>query len=154
MCMFYFLLKGDYHERKQRLESQQVQDEAPADKKSEKDYSKYFQAVYIPPSLKDAKKRGKEEIKYKDDFAIPEEFEGMGNGKKFYIRTYGCQMNEHDTEVMAGIFMALGYQATDTVEDANVILLNTCAIRENAENKVFGELGHLKPLKAGKPDLF
>ena len=138
---------------KQRLESQQVKAETPADKKSEKDYSQYFQAVYIPPSLKDAKNRGKEEVKYHDDFAIPEEFRGMGNGKKFYIRTYGCQMNEHDTEVMAGIFMALGYEPTNTVDDANVILLNTCAIRENAENKVFGELGHLKPLKLEKPDL-
>ncbi|WP_144550283.1 tRNA (N6-isopentenyl adenosine(37)-C2)-methylthiotransferase MiaB [Peribacillus simplex] len=138
---------------KQRLESQQVQAENPTDKKSEKDFSKYFQAVYIPPSLKDAKKRGKEEVEYHDDFAIPEGFRGMGEGKKFYIRTYGCQMNEHDTEVMAGIFMALGYQPTDTVDDANVILLNTCAIRENAENKVFGELGHLKSLKLEKPDL-
>lgn len=138
---------------KQRLESQQVQSENPADKKSEKDYSKYFQAVYIPPSLKDAKKRGKEDVEYHDDFAIPEQFRGMGEGKKFLIRTYGCQMNEHDTEVMAGIFTALGYQPTTTVDDANVILLNTCAIRENAENKVFGELGHLKSLKLEKPDL-
>ncbi|MFI8492141.1 tRNA (N6-isopentenyl adenosine(37)-C2)-methylthiotransferase MiaB [Peribacillus butanolivorans] len=138
---------------KQRLESQQVHAENPADKKSEKDYSKYFQAVYIPPSLKDAKKRGKEEVEYHDDFAIPEDFRGMGEGKKFYIRTYGCQMNEHDTEVMAGIFTALGYQPTNTVDDANVILLNTCAIRENAENKVFGELGHLKSLKLERPDL-
>lgn len=62
-------------------------------------------------------------------------------------------MNEHDTEVMAGIFTALGYQSTNTVDDANVILLNTCAIREGAENKVFGELGHLKSLKLEKPDL-
>ena len=62
-------------------------------------------------------------------------------------------MNEHDTEVMAGIFIGLGYEPTDTVEDANVILLNTCAIRENAENKVFGELGHLKPLKQRNPDI-
>ena len=73
--------------------------------------------------------------------------------RKFYIRTYGCQMNEHDTEVMAGIFMQLGYEPTDTVEDANVVLLNTCAIRENAENKVFGELGHLKQLKRKNPDV-
>ncbi|RRN70363.1 tRNA (N6-isopentenyl adenosine(37)-C2)-methylthiotransferase MiaB [Peribacillus simplex] len=138
---------------KQRLESQQVQAENSADKKSDKDFSKYFQAVYIPPSLKDAKKRGKEEVEYHDDFAIPEGFRGMGEGKKFYIRTYGCQMNEHDTEVMAGIFTALGYEPTNTVDDANVILLNTCAIRENAENKVFGELGHLKSLKLEKPDL-
>ncbi|PLT34133.1 tRNA (N6-isopentenyl adenosine(37)-C2)-methylthiotransferase MiaB [Bacillus sp. V5-8f] len=137
----------------QRLDSQKVQAENSADKKSEKDYSKYFQAVYVPPSLKDAKKRGKEEVKYHKDFGIPEEYRGMGEGRKFYIRTYGCQMNEHDTEVMAGIFMALGYEPSQTVEDANVILLNTCAIRENAENKVFGELGHLKALKMEKPDL-
>ncbi|KQL54560.1 dimethylallyladenosine tRNA methylthiotransferase [Heyndrickxia shackletonii] len=138
---------------KQRLEGQQVSTANPADKKSEKDYSKYFQSVYIPPNLKDARKRGREEVKYHKDFQIDEEFQGMGNGRKFYIRTYGCQMNEHDTEVMAGIFMQLGYEPTDTVEDANVILLNTCAIRENAENKVFGEIGHLKPLKLEKPDL-
>ncbi|MBU5211192.1 tRNA (N6-isopentenyl adenosine(37)-C2)-methylthiotransferase MiaB [Heyndrickxia oleronia] len=138
---------------KQRLEGQQIKTATPADKKSEKDYSKYFQSVYIPPNLKEAKRRGKEEVKYEKDFHISEEFKGMGNGKKFYIRTYGCQMNEHDTEVMAGIFMQLGYEPTDSVDDANVILLNTCAIRENAENKVFGEIGHLKPLKLEKPDL-
>lgn len=138
---------------KQRLESQQVQSADSSDKKSDKDYSKYFETVYTAPSLKDAKKRGKEEVAYHKDFAIPEQFHGMGQGRKFYIRTYGCQMNEHDTEVMAGIFLNLGYEPTDTVEDANVILLNTCAIRENAENKVFGELGHLKHLKKEKPDL-
>ncbi|MBS8263545.1 tRNA (N6-isopentenyl adenosine(37)-C2)-methylthiotransferase MiaB [Mesobacillus boroniphilus] len=137
----------------QRLEGQQVQTENSSDKKSSKDYSKYFETVYTAPSLKDAKKRGKEEVKYHKDFDLPEEFLGMGQGRKFYIRTYGCQMNEHDTEVMAGIFLGLGYEPTDSVEDANVILLNTCAIRENAENKVFGELGHLKHLKREKPDL-
>lgn len=135
---------------KQRLATTLVN---PSDKKSEKDYSKYFERVYIPPSLKDAKKRGKEEVKYHKDFVIPEHLKGMGEGRKFYIRTYGCQMNEHDTEVMAGIFMQLGYKPTDSTEDADVILLNTCAIRENAENKVFGEIGHLKPLKMEKPDL-
>lgn len=62
-------------------------------------------------------------------------------------------MNEHDTEVMAGIFTALGYEPTFSTEDADVVLLNTCAIRENAENKVFGELGHLKSLKRRNPDL-
>ncbi|KZR59392.1 tRNA (N6-isopentenyl adenosine(37)-C2)-methylthiotransferase MiaB [Pseudobacillus badius] len=137
----------------QRLQGQQVKEKNPTDKKSEKDYSKYFETVFLPPSLKEAKKRGKEEVAYHNDFKIDEQLRSMGSGKKFYIRTYGCQMNEHDTEVMAGIFMALGYEATDTVEDANVILLNTCAIRENAENKVFGELGHLKHLKQQRPDL-
>ena len=122
-------------------------------KKTSKDYEKYFTSVFIPPNLKEAKKRGKEEVKYFKDFTIPDQFRGMGKGRKFYIRTYGCQMNEHDTEVMAGIFMELGYEPTDRPEDANVILLNTCAIRENAENKVFGEIGHLKPLKQNNPDL-
>lgn len=144
--------KGIYMNEKQRLESQQVKQSASSTK-DEKDYSKYFQTVYMPPSLKDARKRGREEVEYHEDFAIPEQFHGMGDGRRFYIRTYGCQMNEHDTEVMAGIFMGLGYEITDSVDDADVILLNTCAIRENAENKVFGELGHLKPLKLERPDL-
>ncbi len=137
---------------KQRLASQQVKSGNPADKKSGKDYSKYFK-IYMAPSLKEAKRRGKEEVKYHKDFTIPERFKGMGSGRKFYIRTYGCQMNEHDTEVMAGIFLELGYEPADGPQDADVILLNTCAVRENAENKVFGELGHLKQLKTENPDL-
>ena len=136
---------------KQRLESQQIT--RTTNEKQEKDYSQYFQTVYTPPSLRQARKRGKEEINYHDDFQIQESLKGIGEGRKFYIRTYGCQMNEHDTEVMAGIFLELGYEATEKLEEANVILLNTCAIRENAENKVFGELGHLKALKREKPDL-
>jgi len=145
--------KGIFMNEKQRLESQQVNQSTTPSLKKEKDYSQYFQTVYVPPSMKDARRRGREEIAYHNDFEIDEKYQGMGMGRKFYIRTYGCQMNEHDTEVMAGIFIGLGYEATDTVEDADVILLNTCAIRENAENKVFGELGHLKSLKLEKPDL-
>jgi tRNA-2-methylthio-N6-dimethylallyladenosine synthase len=136
----------------QRLDSQKVAIENSSDKKSAKDYSKYFETVYTAPSLKEAKKRGKDDVHYQS-FDIDPEFKGMGEGRKFYMRTYGCQMNEHDSEVMAGIFLSLGYEPTDSVEDANVILLNTCAIRENAENKVFGELGHLKHLKLERPDL-
>ena len=132
-------------------EEQRLAGQAPTT--TEKDYSHYFESVYTPPSLKNAKKRGKEEISYHDDFEIDEQFHGMGIGRKFYIRTYGCQMNEHDTEVIAGILVGLGYEPTDTVKDADVVLLNTCAIRENAENKVFGELGHLKSLKRERPDL-
>ncbi len=135
----------------QRLDSQQAINTKSS--KIEKDYSKYFQSTYTQPSLKEAKKRGKEEIKYHKDFKINQQYMGMGTGRKFLIRTYGCQMNEHDTEVMAGIFMQLGYEPTEDVEEANVILMNTCAIRENAENRVFGELGHLKPLKLRNPDL-
>src|SRR5690606_8009828 len=144
--------RGFFMNEEQRLQSTQVT-ASPSDDKAEKDYSQYFQSVYTPPSLKEAKKRGKEQVSYFDNFKIDPRFEEMGKGRKFYIRTYGCQMNEHDTEVMAGIFMQLGFSLTDSVQDADVILLNTCAIRENAENKVFGELGHLKPLKLEKPDL-
>ena len=129
----------------QRRASQQV--------KEPKDYSKYFEKVFTAPSLKDAKKRGKEDIKYHKDFTIDEAFLQMGVGRKFYIRTYGCQMNEHDTEVMAGIFASLGYEATTNIEEADVVLLNTCAIRENAENKVFGELGFLLKYKRKNPDM-
>jgi len=136
---------------KQRLETNEQIN--PADKKSVKDYSQYFQSVYQPPSLKDAKKRGKEEIKIDRGFIIPEDMLNLGNGRKFYIRTYGCQMNEHDTEVMAGILTEMGYEPTDSVETADIVLLNTCAIRENAENKVFGEIGHLKTYKKRNPDL-
>lgn len=118
----------------------------------EKDYSKYFEHVYQPPSLKEAKKRGKEEVAYNRDFQIDEKYRGMGKGRTFLIKTYGCQMNAHDTEVMAGIFTALGYTPTEDVNVADVILLNTCAIRENAENKVFGEIGNLKHIKQERPD--
>ena len=96
---------------------------------------------------------GKKKLKLNEILAYLKSSADFGAGRKFYIRTYGCQMNEHDTEVMAGIFTTLGYEPTFSTEEADVILLNTCAIRENAENKVFGELGHLKSLKRRNPDL-
>lgn len=117
--------------------------------KSEKDYSIYFQ----PPSLTDAKKRGKEDIKVHYNFEIPDDMKQFGQDKYYLIQTYGCQMNEHDTETIMGLLEQMGYKATDDRKQADVILLNTCAIRENAEDKVFGELGHLKHLKAEKPSL-
>jgi tRNA-2-methylthio-N6-dimethylallyladenosine synthase len=71
----------------------------------------------------------------------------------FLIRTFGCQMNEHDSERIGGMLRADGMTPTDDVADARVVVLNTCAIRENADNKLYGNLGHLKPLKAKNPDL-
>ncbi|GAB2722517.1 tRNA (N6-isopentenyl adenosine(37)-C2)-methylthiotransferase MiaB [Paenibacillus thermoaerophilus] len=114
-----------------------------------KDYSQYFQ----PPSLKDAKKRGKEDVQVLYGASIPDELRTLGEGKYYHIQTYGCQMNEHDTEVMKGMLEEMAYTWTDDRRQADVILLNTCAIRENAEDKVFGELGHLKSLKLEKPSL-
>ncbi|MBP5242965.1 MAG: tRNA (N6-isopentenyl adenosine(37)-C2)-methylthiotransferase MiaB, partial [Clostridia bacterium] len=73
--------------------------------------------------------------------------------KKYHIVTYGCQMNLHESEKMAGILSKAGYAVTDKMEDADVILFNTCCIRENAENHAFGNIGALKKLKREKPDL-
>jgi tRNA-2-methylthio-N6-dimethylallyladenosine synthase len=72
---------------------------------------------------------------------------------RYLIRTFGCQMNEHDSERIGGVLMADGMTPTDRVEDARVVVLNTCAIRENADNRLYGNLGHLKPLKERNPDL-
>ncbi len=70
-----------------------------------------------------------------------------------YIETYGCQMNMADTELVLGILKNNGYRIAENSEDANVILLNTCSIRENAEQRIYGRLGNFKNLKAAKPDL-
>jgi tRNA-2-methylthio-N6-dimethylallyladenosine synthase len=70
--------------------------------------------------------------------------------RKLYIRTYGCQMNVYDSARMADVLAPLGYAATDTADDADMILLNTCHIREKAAEKLFSDLGRLKPLKARK----
>lgn len=117
--------------------------------KPEKDYSIYFQ----PPSYREAKKRGKEDVRVHYDFKIADDLRTIGRGKFYHIQTYGCQMNEHDTETMKGMLEEMGYTWTENRREADIILLNTCAIRENAEDKVFGELGHLKSLKTEKPDL-
>ena len=73
--------------------------------------------------------------------------------RRFYVRTFGCQMNEHDSERIAGLLAAEGMEATDDVDAADVVVLNTCCIRENADNKLYGHLGHLKSLKERRPDL-
>ncbi|WP_208347754.1 tRNA (N6-isopentenyl adenosine(37)-C2)-methylthiotransferase MiaB [Pseudaestuariivita rosea] len=75
------------------------------------------------------------------------------NAKKLYIKTYGCQMNVYDSERMAEALGGQGYVATDTPDDADMILLNTCHIREKAAEKIYSELGRYKGLKAEKPDL-
>src|SRR3954465_11656588 len=77
----------------------------------------------------------------------------MAPEPKYLIRTFGCQMNEHDSERIGGVLMADGMMPTDDPGDARVIVLNTCAIRENADNKLYGTLGHLKPLKDQRPAL-
>jgi tRNA-2-methylthio-N6-dimethylallyladenosine synthase len=73
--------------------------------------------------------------------------------KRYLVRTYGCQMNEHDSERIAGLLEADGFAAAESLDDADVVVLNTCCIRENADNKLYGQLGHLKSLKRDRPDL-
>lgn len=76
-----------------------------------------------------------------------------GMDKRLYIKTYGCQMNVHDSERMAAAMGAEGYVLTDKADDADMVLLNTCHIREKASEKLYSDLGRLKPLKAARPDL-
>ena len=73
--------------------------------------------------------------------------------KKLYIKTYGCQMNVYDSERMAEAMGAEGYVTTEVAEEADMVLLNTCHIREKAAEKVYSDLGRLRPLKLAKPDL-
>ncbi|MDD4861926.1 MAG: tRNA (N6-isopentenyl adenosine(37)-C2)-methylthiotransferase MiaB, partial [Smithellaceae bacterium] len=75
------------------------------------------------------------------------------NNKYLYIETFGCQMNVHDSEQMAVLLADIGYQLTDDPAKAELILINTCSIREKAEQKAFSELGRLMKLKEGNPDL-
>lgn len=73
--------------------------------------------------------------------------------RKYHIHTFGCQMNEHDSEIIAGILEERGFQATDSPDDADLIIFNTCCVRENPERKVYGRLGDLKKRKMANPDL-
>jgi tRNA-2-methylthio-N6-dimethylallyladenosine synthase len=78
---------------------------------------------------------------------------GENSVKRYLIETWGCQMNQHDTEKMAGLLEGLGYASTEDPASADLILLNTCSVREKAESKVFGRLGRLRRLKIDRPDL-
>lgn len=106
------------------------------------------------PNLKLAQKRTKEKINIeKSLFQVPEQVKNMGMGRTFYLRTYGCQANERDGETIAGILEQLHFTQVERPEEADFILLNTCAVRKNAEDKALGELGLLKRLKLTNPDL-
>lgn len=72
---------------------------------------------------------------------------------KYFTLTYGCQMNESDSERINGQLEEIGYQPASVMEDADIVILNTCSIRQNAEEKVYGKIGELKKLKQEKPHL-
>ena len=105
------------------------------------------------PNMLDAKKRSKEEVKILYDDYNSGELENIGKDKKYLILTYGCQMNVHDSEYISGIMEDIGYTKTEEMDNADVIIVNTCAIRENAHNKAEGMLGRIKHLKETKEDI-
>ena len=108
---------------------------------------------WVLPDLKEAQKRTTNTIDRIDTFTIPEAARMMGRGKTYFISTYGCQANERDSETIAGILDELGYTPNETPENSDVIIINTCAIRQNAEEKVLGEIGNFKRLYRENKDL-
>lgn len=110
--------------------------------------------IFNGPDLSQARKRSRQETQViKDSFDIPSSMQNIGEGQTYFIRTYGCQANERDSETLRGILEAMGYVQSDVMETSQIIILNTCAIRENAEQKVFGKIGNIKNLKQKNEDV-
>ena len=99
------------------------------------------------PNMLEAKKRSNKKVDIVYDDYNNGDIDNIGTGKKYMILTYGCQMNVHDSENISGIMEDLGYDKTEKMEDSDVIIVNTCAIRENAHNKAEGMLGRIKHFK-------
>ncbi len=105
------------------------------------------------PDLKKAAQRKREPIQFvREDIVIPNEVREYAKGRKYFVRTYGCQANVIDSQNLEGILIDAGFAPVDDPFNADVVILNTCAIRENAEDKVFGEIGALKALKNKNPN--
>ena len=106
------------------------------------------------PNLKDAKVRTRNKsITKENEYILNDNLKVLGKGKTYFVKTYGCQMNEHDSENIKAILEDMSFTEVDDMEKADLIILNTCAIRENAHNKVFGMLGRIKHLKESRPDI-
>lgn len=98
------------------------------------------------PDFINAKKRNQEKV-IKEVYELDSSLINLGVNKTYHIKTYGCQMNEHDTENIKAMLEELGFSEEENMDDADVVILNTCSIRENAHNKAFGMLGRLKHIK-------
>lgn len=104
------------------------------------------------PDFKEARTRdirNYKTVEFKLDESIKNKYKGM----TFHVKTYGCQMNEHDSENIKALLKSIGFEEVEDYEKADLVLLNTCSIRENAHNKAFGMLGRLKHLKEERPEL-
>ena len=104
------------------------------------------------PDFIEARTRDKREYKT-ISFNVDESVKNKYSGMKFHLKTYGCQMNEHDSENIKALLTLVGFEEVDDYEKADLVLLNTCSIRENAHNKAFGMLGRLKHLKEERPEI-
>lgn len=104
------------------------------------------------PDLKQARNRRKEETQT-IEFEMKDEYKKIGKGKTYHIFTYGCQGNEADSEVISGILESMGFIQSEEPMKSDVVILNTCAIRANAENRIWGVLGQLKGAKRDKKDM-
>ena len=102
------------------------------------------------PNYVEARKRTKDKVEIEH---YSNDVRRLGVGKTYHIKTYGCQMNEHDSENIKAILEELGFTYNDDYQTSDLVLLNTCSIRENAHNKAFGMLGRLKHLKEENPNL-
>lgn len=107
---------------------------------------------YKLPDLNSARKRSKNQV-LRRKFEIKEEYKEIGKGKYYLIKTHGCQANERDSENLAGMLEDIGYTFTDEESKADLVIINTCAIRSGAEDKVWGELGALKRYKSLNPTM-
>ncbi len=104
------------------------------------------------PNLVKARKRSNEIVK-EINYKLDTKYQNIGKGKTYYVKTYGCQMNEHDSENIEGLLESIGFIKNNEMEKADIVILNTCSIRENAHNKAFGMLGRLKHIKESRNDL-
>ena len=106
----------------------------------------------VEPSIKEARKRRGAEVLI-NSFILEPKYINLGAGKKYMLKTYGCQGNLADSEKIAGILEMMGFTETSEELDADFVLFNTCAIRENAEERVFGEIGRFEKYRKQKPDM-
>lgn len=96
------------------------------------------------PDMKKARNRVDKPLLLLDKKEVPLAVKNYAEGRRFFIRTYGCQANIRDEEIMAGYLSLAGFKRTDNESEASVAIINTCAVRENAEDKVYGEIGLFK----------
>ena len=109
--------------------------------------------INTPDMLKAASRKKAATVFMPASFDKKEELEKLVKGEKYFIHTFGCQANVRDEETMRGLLEDVGYVYTDKPEEATLIIINTCAVRENAEDKVYGEIGNLKHLRRKNKDL-